>query len=62
MLLMEIILITTKGSVHLGMEDSRASPKLEDSPSPWGHLAPLTTWLSCSGCHLWRQILEVASL
>lgn len=34
--------------VHLGMESSRASPKLEDSPSPWGHLAPLATQLRLS--------------
>lgn len=49
-------------SIHLGMEASRASPELEDSPSPWGHLASLSTWLSCSGGHLWRQIFEVTSL
>lgn len=45
--------------IYMGMGDSKASPKLENSPFLWG---PLAIQLSCSGYHLWRKIPEVISL
>lgn len=61
--IMERLLILTMGSIQLIWAwRLQGFSEAGGLPSPWGHLAPLSTWLSCFLCHLQRQILEVASL